>query len=137
MNTAAIGVSHHDDVMHLKMLDAVFDGRDHRVVFASGVLVRNNGGDAADHEQVARLASENDGRIGSRIAAGNDERFGTLTVCQLLEKLFVPEQVFVAKAMKSCDQFMKSRHLVNLYSLPSKNCLISLKNSCGHSSCGE
>ena len=60
MNTAAIGVSHHDDVMHLKMLDAVFDGRDHRVVFARGVLVRNNGSNAADHEQVAGLASQND-----------------------------------------------------------------------------
>lgn len=115
MNTAAIGVSHHDDVMHLKMLDAVFDGRDHRVVFARGVLVRNNGGNAADHEQVAGLASENDGRIGSRIAAGNDERFGTLTVCQLLEKLFVPEQVFIAKTVKTRYELVKSRHIVNLY----------------------
>ena len=39
VNAAAVRVSHHDDVMHLKMLDAVLDGGDHRIVFAGGYLL--------------------------------------------------------------------------------------------------
>lgn len=108
MDAAAVRVSHHDDVMHLKMLDAVLDGGDHRIVFAGGILVRNNGGNATDDKQVTRLTAQNDGRVGAGVATGDDKRLRTLPVRQLLEKFLVLEQVFVSKAMKSRDELVKS-----------------------------
>ena len=90
------------------MLDAVLDGGDHRIVFAGGILVRNNGGNATDDKQVTRLTAQNDGRVGAGIATGDDKRLRTLPVRQLLEKFLVLEQVFVSKAMKSRDELVKS-----------------------------
>ena len=129
VDAAAVRVSHHDDVMHLKMLDAVLDGGDHRIVFAGGILVRNNGGNATDDKQVTRLTAQNDGRVGAGIATGDDKRLRTLPMRQLLEKFLVLEQVFVSKAMKSRDELVKSRHNVRLYLFPSKKALTSLRNS--------
>lgn len=108
VDAAAVRVSHHDDVMHIKMLDAVLDGGDHRIVFAGGILVRNNGGNATDDKQVTRLTAQNDGRVGAGIATGDDKRLRTLPVRQLLEKFLVLEQVLVSKAMKSRDELVKS-----------------------------
>lgn len=129
VDAAAVRVSHHDDVMHLKMLDAVLDGGDHRIVFAGGILVRNNGGNATDDKQVTRLTAQNDGRVGAGVATGDDKRLRTLPVRQLLEKFLVLEQVFVSKAMKSRDELVKSRQTVRLYLFPSKKALTSLRNS--------
>lgn len=110
VNATAIRMPHHNDVVHLKMFYSIFDCRNHRIVLTGRFFIGNNGRNASHNKQVSWLAPQNDGRIRTGIATGDHERFGILSMRELLKKFSVLEQILIAKTVKAGDQFMKIRH---------------------------
>ena len=73
VDPAAVGVAHDDYAFDAQNLDPELQGRRNPVQLAVRFIGRNQIGDVADDEQLARLGVEDQGRIGAAVGTGDDQ----------------------------------------------------------------
>jgi hypothetical protein len=104
LDAAAAGVAEDHDVLHAQRLHGEFERRRGAVIFAAGLIGRDEIGDVADDEELARARVEDDLRRDPRVAAADDHDLGRLALGLSLEARPLARKALVEEGAVAGDQ---------------------------------
>src|SRR5688500_12190704 len=99
MDPAARSVAHDDDLRHLKLGHGEFERRGNTVAAAAQFERRDEVGDVADAEYLARRRIENLGRLDPAVRTGDDHDLGALPLGQFGPAIALTAPFIVTKAL--------------------------------------
>ncbi len=110
MDAAALGVTHDDDVLDLKVAHGEFHSGAGAVIIVVGLVGRDEVRHVPHDEQLARTDAEFQRRINARIRAGDHHGLGLLTLGhEIFDRLLVLAEVFRAELAVTLEERCEAR----------------------------